>query len=149
MAKIFIAGTRKLKWKNLSLLERAFALAQKAQPELVLDLNNWPYEEFLQKIAEAYAVILVSLGDISPNLVLDALRLGKPVILTTETGLRQRLGESVIWVNPEDEKDISQKIIWLSDPENYQHSCQRAKMFDLKHSWSDIADEFLDLAKGL
>lgn len=149
MVKIFIAGTRKLKWKNLPLLERAFALAQKVQPELVLDLNNLSYEKFLQKMKEAYAVILVSLGDISPNLVLDALRLGKPVILTIETGLRQRLGDSVIWVNPKDEKDISEKIVWLADTENYKRSCQRAKMFSLKHSWADIADEFLDLAKGL
>lgn len=149
MAKIFIAGTRKLRWKNLVLLEQAFTLAQKRQPEIVLDLATVLYEQFLEKIKKCYAVILVSLGDISPNLVLDALRSGKPVILTKETGLRERLGEAVIWVDPKNKEEIAEKIIWLADEGNYKQICHRALAFDFKHPWSKIADEFLALAEKI
>lgn len=145
MAKIFIGGTRKLKWKNLVLLEHAFGLVQKSDPEIVLDLANVNYEKFLEKIKHCYAVILVSLGDISPNLVLDALRLGKPVILTRETGLRERLGDAVLWVDPGNESEIKEKIIWLADENNYRLVCERASRFNFTHSWQTIATEFLIL----
>lgn len=148
MAKVFIAGTRNLKWKNLDLLKRACVLAQKAVPDLVLDLDNAPYEKFLEKIKNSYAVILVSLGDISPNLVLDALRLKKPVVLTQETGLRERLGQAVIWVDPQDEKEIAEKIVWLSDQENYRVACERVQNFSFAHSWREIATEFIKIAES-
>lgn len=143
--KNFIAGTRKLKWKNLDKLEQAFTLARNnlASLDLKLDLENASYQQFLEKIKSCYAVILVSLGDISPNLVLDALRFSKPVILTQETGLRERLGEAVIWVDPENQQDIAEKITWLADAKNYRTACGRAQSFTFTHTWREIATEFL------
>lgn len=149
MAKVFIGGTRQLKWKNLARLQRAFAMAQNSQPDLILNLDLARHSQFLEKIRQSYAVILVSLGDISPNFVLDALRLGKPVILTRETGLRERLGESVLWVDPENETEITEKILWLAQSENYQQALARVSHFNFKHSWSEIAREFMSLAQKL
>lgn len=149
--KNFIAGTRKLKWKNLEKLEIAFAEAKNnlTSLNLKLDLENSGYEHFLEKIRTCYAVILVSLGDISPNLVLDALRFNKPVILTQETGLRERLGDAVIWVDPENQSEITEKIMWLAEPANYQIACEKAQNFTFTHTWREIAGEFIALAEKI
>src|SRR3989344_2955640 len=113
--KIFVSGSRELKWKNKVKLRQAFTRAQATRPGLMLDDNNVPYSDFVRKIASSYAVILTSLGDISPNFILDAIRYNKPFILTRETGLADRLQDIAVWVNPEDETNISTKILWLSD----------------------------------
>ena len=90
--KIFLAGTRKLKWKNLSTLTQAFSLAQKKDPLLKLDLTNVNYDDFIIKMKHSQAVILVSLGDVSPNMILDAVRLNKPFILKTRSNRYMAIG---------------------------------------------------------
>jgi hypothetical protein len=55
------------------------------------DRDELPYESFLNKMKESYAVVLLSLGDISPNMILDAIRLNKPFVCTKENGLMDRI----------------------------------------------------------
>ncbi len=141
--KIFIAGTRPLKWKNTKRLNQAFALAQSCNPVLELDLEIGCYEKFLEKINQCYAVILVSLGDISPNMILDAIRCNKPFILSRETGLKDRLQDIAIWVDPENIFDIKEKILWLANPDNYAQQCKKISAFTFSHSWTQIYQEFL------
>jgi glycosyltransferase involved in cell wall biosynthesis len=147
--KNFIASARPLKWKNLDSLKQVFGELDTYGDNLILDTDNLPYEEFLEKIKSSYAVILVSLGDISPNFVLDALRFNKPVILTKETGLCQKLKDVVIWVNPRDPEDIKQKVLWLSNEDNYRSACQKVTNFNFTHSWHEIAKEFLSIYKNI
>ncbi len=145
--KVFLSGGRALKLKNSEYLKRIFTSAEAVQLEINLEIVKLSHEQFLVKLKTCYAVILVSASDISPNLALDALRFNKPVILTQETGLRERLGEAVIWVDPENEQDIADKIKWLAWSENYKIACERAQSFTFTHSWHQIATEFLNLAK--
>jgi len=141
--KVFMAGTRKLKWKNLDVLEKAFSMAKEKDPSLFLDESNYPYEEFMEEIKKCYAVILVSLGDISPNMILDAIQCNKPFILTKETGLYEKLKDVAIFVDPLNEEEIAEKIIYLSHQENYDKYLEKVKAFNYKHSWKQIAEEFL------
>jgi len=143
--KIFVAGTRKLKWKNLEVLERAFVQAIERFPEISADFSNASYTQFQDKIRDSYAVILVSLGDISPNLILDAIRLGKPFICTKETGIYDKIKEVGIFVDPESEREIVEKIIFLSQKVNYEEAIRRLDNFTFVHNWEKIADEFLNL----
>src|SRR5207249_3226173 len=98
----------------ISRLNEAFKKAQEKVPELILDDESLPYEMFLEKMKNCYATILVSLGDISPNMILDAIRCGKPFILTRETGLYEKLKDVGLFVDPEDVNDIAKKIDTLS-----------------------------------
>jgi len=139
--KNFIAGTRKLVWKNLDVLKEAFAEV----PEAALDLDNYPYETFMKKISECYATILVSLGDISPNMILDAIRHNKPFIITEENGLMDRIGGMAITVDPKNSRDIREKILWLCKKENYDMQVQKIKSFNFTHTWQEIAQEILKL----
>jgi glycosyltransferase involved in cell wall biosynthesis len=142
--KNFIAGTRKLVWKNLDVLSKAFE-----GTEAKLDVNNYKHEEFLKKISECYATILVSLGDISPNMILESIRYNKPFILTRENGLMDRIGAIAVTVDPTSPADIREKIEWLCKKENYDMQVDRIKSFNFTHTWEEIAREVIDLYKKL
>lgn len=141
--KNFVASTRKIKWKNIELLKKTFEREDVVASGAILDMAASPHDEFLQKIANSYATIIVSLGDISPNTILDAIRCGKPFVITQETGLYERIKNVALFVDPQDSNDIAKKVIWLSDPVNYQEQKKRIKSFIFTHGWEDIAREFI------
>lgn len=147
--KIFIGFTRPLIWKNLDVLGKAFMEAKLVDGDLTLDLENVPYEKSLEKMRQAYAVILVSLGDISPNMILDAIRLGKPFILTRETGLYEKLRGVGIFVDPLNEKEIKDKILELANPVEYARWRSRVEQFTYTHTWDDIRQEFINVAEKI
>jgi glycosyltransferase involved in cell wall biosynthesis len=146
--RMFVAGTRDLKWKNVELLRDAFAdaraeIGRKGLADIELDTGKAVYDSFVEKIRRSYAVILVSLGDISPNMILDAIRAGTPFILTKETGIAGRVKDCAIFVDPEDKKDIAEKIVWLADPANRALQAKKVRRFSWTHTWDEIADEII------
>ncbi len=149
--KIFMASTRPLRWKNIPRLKEAFDLAQKQLGnegmELQLDLGIAPYDEFMKKVSECYAFILVSLGDISPNMIMDAIRFNRPFIVTREVGIYDRIKDIAIFVDPENTDDIAEKIIWLSQSENYEKQKEKIRNFSFIHTWGNVAAEIIDIAK--
>ncbi len=141
--KVFIGSTRKLVWKNIPMLESAFQKACEKNPDISLETRRFPHDAFLQEIKKCYAIILVSLGDIGPNLLIDAVRFGKPFIATCETGLRERFKDVGIFVDPKNEQEIADAILWLSDENNYRAQCEKIRQFAYTHSWEAIAKELL------
>jgi glycosyltransferase involved in cell wall biosynthesis len=147
--RAFVAGTRPLKWKNINWLREAFVKAKEEDPTIELDTTTAPYEKFIEKIRHSYAVILVSLGDISPNMILDAIRANTPFILTKETGLYDRLKDVGLFVDPKDPEDVKEKILYLADRSHYRFEQEKVERFTFTHSWKQICEEILDVAKGL
>jgi len=144
--RAFIAATRDLKWKNIDALKEAFREAQSRSdqlglPGIELDTGKAVYDSFVEKIRRAYAVILVSLGDISPNMIYDAVRAGTPFILTKENGIADRVKDAAVFVDPLDQEDIVEKILWLAVPENRAAQAEKVRRLSFKHSWEDVADE--------
>lgn len=142
----FVAGTRTLKWKNTELLKEAFSIANKqvkdiGLPNIEIDCGKAVYDSFVEKIRHSYAVILVSIGDISPNMIFDAIKVGTPFILTKENGITERVRDCAIFVDPEDKVDIAKKIIWLADPKNRAIQAEKVRKFIWVHTWEDIGKE--------
>lgn len=129
--KDFLGTTRPLVWKNLDML-----------PEGVIT-RAMTYEEMMQTMSDCYAVILVSLGDISPNMILDAIARNKPFILTRENGITPRVKECALLVDPLDPKDIAEKMNWLLDEKNYVEQKKKVEEFRFTHSWEEIANEII------
>jgi glycosyltransferase involved in cell wall biosynthesis len=90
-------------------------------------------------------VIIASLGDVSPNTILETISFGKPFILTRETGLYEKLKDIGVWVNPGDADDIAAKIEWLADEKNYEAQCRKVAAFSFTHSYEKIGQEILDI----
>jgi len=145
--KNFITGARSLKLKNFERLVEVFKRADAKDFLLVYDNTTNPFEKFMDKVAHCYAVILVSVGDISPNLILDAIRHNKPFILTKETGFYDRLKDIGLFVDPENIDDIADKILYLADEKNYKKQVDKIKIFNFTHTWQEIASEFLVLSQ--
>jgi glycosyltransferase involved in cell wall biosynthesis len=148
--RVFVAGTRTLKWKNIELLKKAFGLAQEkveaaGLPPIELDCGKAVYDSFLEKIKRSYAVILVSLGDASPGLVFDAVACGVPCILTRENGIKERIGNGVIEVDPLSVEEIAEKIVWLARPENRKRQAEKVQSIGYTHTWEQIAAEVTDV----
>jgi len=147
--KVFVAGTRPLKWKNIRRLQESFSLAREIEPTIDLDLVGAQYEIFLEKIRTCYCVVLVSLGDISPNMVLDALRSNTPFILTKETGLYEKLKDVGLFVDPENVGDIKEKILYLANENNYKLAKAKVEAFGFTYGWKEICNEILEVSKKI
>lgn len=146
--RVFLASTRELKWKNIKTLKSAFTQAQEkikglSFDPIELDTGKAMYENFVERMRRSYAVALVSLGDISPNMIFDAIRLGVPFIVTSEVGTYERIKDCAIFVDPLNEKDIMDKIVWMSDPVNRANQAAKVKKFNFVHSWENIAAEIV------
>ena len=147
--KNFIAATRPLKWKNLAMMKDVFERADVMHAGARLDMKPAPHAEFLNKITHAYAVIIPTLGDISPNTILDAIRCGKPFIITTENGLTPRIKDIAVFVDPKNPDDIAKKVIWLCDEKNYNEQKKKVENFSFTHTWEDIAGEYMAVYKRI
>ncbi len=147
--KNFIGGARLRVWKNTKMAKEVFALKEVTDLGATHNTESVRYEEFMTKIARCYAVLLVSLGDISPNLILDAIRHNKPFIVTKENGLMDRIGDIAIIVDPQDPDGIKEKVLWLCDKENYKNQVEKIKNFKFTHTWEEIAYEIIDIWKKL
>ncbi len=148
-SKIFISGTRPLKWKNTALLKNAFVNAKSLHLDIVLDDVNAPYGLFMDNMKRAYAVVLMSLGDISPNMVMDALRFGKPVIVTQEIGIKDRVKDAVLLVDPQNESAVTNAIVAMCDSNTWSLYKKKAQDFNFVHTWEEVAVEFIKVYKTL
>ncbi len=147
--KDFIGGARPLHWKNIQLIKEVFSSPELEKNDITYHSETCPFPEFMDKIAHCYATLLMSLGDISPNLILDSIRHNKPFLLTEENGLMDRIGSIAVTANPKDPEDVKDKVLWLSHKENYDAQVEKIKNFNFTHSWEQIAQEILDLYKKL
>ncbi|MEK7606212.1 MAG: glycosyltransferase [Patescibacteria group bacterium] len=145
--KVFVyAAARPLMWKNIDIAKKAFEDVRKRVPEAHLEfLFGLPHEEALRRIKEAYACLLVSLGDISPNHVLRALSYGKPVVLTSENGLKERIGDAALYVDPRNQEEITTAIISMCNSATYGSYVEKVQRLSFAHTYADIAKEFLTL----
>jgi glycosyltransferase involved in cell wall biosynthesis len=154
--KVFVGGSRSMKWKNNDLLRKAFERAKdrirernlENFGELELDMGKSMYDLFFEKIRRSYGVILVSLGDPSPAVILDAVRAGVPFIITKENGIAARLGNAAIQVDPLNEEEIAQKILYLADPKNHAQKTKEVRSIAFTHTWKQIAGEIIDIWKN-
>ena len=144
--RVFVAAGRTLKLKNIDILRSAFTkakieLQRRGLPDVSLDMGRAIHDGFLDKMHRAYAVILVSISEMSPNMIAEAIQVGTPFIMTKENGITDRVGKTAVLVDPTNEADIVSKIVWLSDPKNRASQAAAIRGFNFTHSWSDIAKE--------
>lgn len=149
----FVAGTRPLKWKNAELLKEAFAdarveVARRGLPDIELDCGKAVYDSFVEKIRRSYAVILASIGDISPNMIYDAIGTATPFVVTKEIGITERVRDAAVFMEPLNKKDIVDKIVWMADPANRAAQAEKVRKIPFTHSWDEIANEIVAVWKG-
>ncbi len=142
--RIFMAGGRDIKLKNLPLLKDVFqSIKTKTQVEMELSTSPLDFPTFMQKIKNCYAVMVVSISEISPNMILDAIRLNRPFICTKEVGILPRIKDVGIFVDPLNKAEIEEAILKLLDKDEYEKAREKVRNFSFVHTWEQIAEEFL------
>ncbi|MBT4349498.1 glycosyltransferase family 4 protein [bacterium] len=166
--EIIFAG-RFIKLKNIENLIKAFSQI-KTNKKLILigdgpEKNNLknliknytnikieaplPVDKLLKRISGCYAFVLPSLSELSPNVALEALSLGKAVILTKNNGLPAELKKYFYLINPEAINEITKAINFLLEDKNYQDFLQKIELCIFDNSWSKITHDHIKLFKSL
>jgi len=144
-SKVFIASTRNLVWKNLDMLRKIFGSTRAKHSDIELFTENVSFSVFMKKMKECYAVVLVSLGDISPNMILDAIRNNKPFICTREVGIYERIKDAGMFVDPLNETEIQSALENILTKEGYARAEEKVKTFNFTHTWDEISSEFMNI----
>lgn len=148
-SKIFIFSSRNIFIKNSEILHKVFDKIQQKDKKISLFDKNMPHRDFMEKIEKSFAVINVSLSEISPNIILDAIRLNKPFICTKEVGTYERIKDAGAFVDPLNEEEIKKAMLSLLTDEGYKMAKEKVLNFNFVHTWSEIAEEFLKVAYNL
>jgi hypothetical protein len=63
--------------------------------------------------------------------------------------LYDRIKDIALFVNPQDQSDVYNKVLWLLDPENYKNQVQKIKQFTFVHDWDEIAKEYMEICNNI
>lgn len=147
---VFLFAGRKIKFKNLKMLEEIFEeLASEGIKAKLEIIDNVSQKELQEKIKNSYALITVSVSDFAPNFIIEGLAFNKPFILTKDCGLAERLGELGVFVDSLDKNDIKKAVLSLINTNNYNKYKEKISAFNFSHSWNEIAKEFVGIYKLL
>lgn len=171
----FLTVGRLIKLKNFELLIRIFKQLHDEGYEVELDMygkgpeednlkklindigaesyvrlnNSLPHKELIEKIKNVYACILPSISEVSPNFGLECLKLGKPLIVTKETGFNNFFEGDSLRIDPFDEVDLKNAILKFINAVDYASICPKVKSRDLDRSWADVSGDFLKIVNEI
>ncbi len=147
--RVFVAAARASFLKNTEMLETIFTDLKRTFPDIELDTRILPPSMHEERIRYAYAVIVPSMSEISPNTAIDAIRYDKPFIMPYDNGARERLAEVGIFVDTFDANALRQKIEMLLDAAEYARACERVRTFSFSHPWEEVVKEFLAVLRKI
>ncbi len=146
----FLSVWRPTAFKNSSTLKEAYTLAQKSNTEIELAMfENIPREELYAHMEHARALIIPSLTELSPNMALEALSMGLPVLLTKDCGASDILDTFVTWIDPKNPNDIALNMLRLMNENEYTKAKEKTVSFSFSHTYEEIAEEFLCILETL
>ncbi len=143
--KNFIYFGRQIKLKNAPAFRRAFDRVRAQHPDIVLEEGTVPHDEVMARMKKAYAVVLPSVSDVTPNFILEAIRCGKPFLLTKYSGYAEYFKGMGVIVDPLDEESMAQGIERLLDGDEYNRMRHTIAAFQEVRTYEDIAREFIAL----
>ncbi len=99
------------------------------------------HQDLLEEIQRSYLCVLPSLTEITPNFALECLKLQKPILLTKESEYYETLKDDLIFIDPQNETDLEDKIVYLLDEKNYLNYVEKIKRIPTQRSWEDVVKE--------
>jgi glycosyltransferase involved in cell wall biosynthesis len=111
--------------------------------------NQLSAEKLKERIAHCYAFVLPSLSEVSPNAALEALSLGKFVILSKNNGLAPELQGCFYLIDPLSVTDIKKALEFCLDQDNYSLYLRKISECNFSHSLGELVKEHLDVFNSL
>lgn len=129
-------------WAGRLILEKNPEMLKKFGIDMVTGESR---DKVLERIKNSYVAVSLAYTDISPNFIIEAISFNKPFIMTRETGLSEMFPKGGIFVNPTDDKEVEMAIEAMLDDNTYNRYAEELKGITLKHSWKELAQEFMDI----
>jgi tRNA pseudouridine55 synthase len=147
--KNFVWVARDIGFKNGDVVRSVFDEISRERKDIVLQGGQVSFEEMEDLVTNAYALILPSISDISPDFILKAVEYNKPFIITKHTGISKDVLENGLLVDPLSSEDIKKKILELSKKEVYEIQAQKIADFDRTHTWTKVAREIEEVLREI
>lgn len=106
-------------------------------------------EEALAVLSRARMFVLPSFTDISPNVILDCLRVGTPILVTKETGFYSQLKDRVYMIDAYSVDDIAEKIRLLMDDAALREYQQQLGAVHIQQDWDTFMSQLLSVITRL
>ena len=107
----------------------------------VLVLGPVPYEELPSLYQRAVINIFASECENCPNVLLEAMAAGQPVVCSNRPPMPEFAGAAAIYFNPSSPEDLAEKLLWLLDrPDLLEDFGCRARERSLLFDWGKTAD---------
>lgn len=141
---------REIFLKNTTRLDRVMAKICAAHTEIRYEkVAGVSPATVIEKIRSAYLVVIPSISEVSPNIVLEALSLGTPCVVTKECGLATILDGKATLVDPLSDEDIYRAIEQHLDTDFYNRVIDTIRNFSFNRSYEQVADDFVALVRKL
>lgn len=111
----------------------------------VLMRGALPPDALIREIQQSWLVVVPSLSEVTPNLVLESCAAGTPVIVTRENGLPENILANIMTFNPKDKKELIFTILFLSDSKKWQDYRNVIMNMDTTRSFQDVASDHVNL----
>ncbi|MFA4941480.1 MAG: GtrA family protein [Patescibacteria group bacterium] len=111
--------------------------------------NGIEQSELAGEIKKSFLVLVPSITEISPNLVLECIKLAKPIVTTKECGFFKKYADKLIFVDPFDINDIKEKITFLSKKENHDNYLEKIRSIDASRNKKNLAEDHHNFFKNL
>ena len=105
--------------------------------------------KLLNMFKDAFLVLVPALSEVSPNTVLECIKLKQPVLVTNACGYYLRFKDYLISIDPMSVDDIRRKIKLLLNEENYKKYVTKIKEIDDSRGWGAVARDHDELFKKL
>ena len=139
--QLLIAGTPDKKFKQF--LDNLKTYRYRDEVKI---LSGLPVTELAQITAAAYAFIFPVLFDNFTHHPLNAMQSGVPVITSKCCALPETFADAALYVNPEDFKDLAEKMMLLYKDEQKRNQLISTGLLQAKkYNWDNTANHLWEL----
>ncbi len=143
VGRVFVSAGRKIFLKNADALGRAFTRVKANADDISLDVSSVSHKDHLKRLSSAYAVIIPTFSEVCSNTAIEAVAHGKPFIMTSDTGTKERLSECGIFIDTRNEAELEKAIEKILEESVYEGLLARIRAFSHAHSWEHMAEEII------
>lgn len=110
-----------------------------------------PRTEALRLIRDSDIIVLPSKAEGFPTVILEALAMGTPVVVSQLPEIEEVLGEKALYCRPNDPRDLALKILYLIRDENLRTNLARNGRYFVEKtfSWERVIELYISIYKSL
>lgn len=108
----------------------------------VIFLDKMSEQDVLQEMAKSRVVVVPAASEVSPNTVLECIKLKKPVLVTKYCGYYDKYKDQLLFIDPFNAEDIKYKLQFLLNDASYVDYIKKIHEINDDRNFINVANEF-------